>query len=234
MVAQRVELKRLEHERQRLLQRKIFEDQMRALEQQQAQELLSIPYDPNVPSSTGMQLLAVSAPTTPPRVNAILNGETHVNGRPGRGHLPVDAESLTIAVGSAADKRRSVTYAPSVNLSPDMPTPGVTNGQNFSRPATAKSMPASRRTSASSHDEELSSHLQGLSMSGERSNRASPIPTPVSASILVRANSRFNDDQAAHYASTYNAGMMLDEQLDQEMHSACSEKLLKIIDLTTK
>ncbi|KAG6895519.1 hypothetical protein C0992_000863 [Termitomyces sp. T32_za158] len=229
----RVELKRLEHERQRLLQRKLFEDQMRALEQQQAQELLSIPYDPNVPNSTGMQLLAVSAPTTPPRVNAILNGDNHVNGRPGRGHLPVDAESLTIAVGSAADKRRSVTYAPSVNLSPDMPTSGVTNGQNFSRPVTAKSMPASRRTSASSHDEELASHLQGLTMSGERSNRASPIPTPVSASILARANSRFNDDQAARYASTYNAGMMLDEQLDQEMHSACLENFLKILHLTT-
>ncbi|KAG5715907.1 Pumilio domain-containing protein C6G9.14 [Termitomyces sp. T112] len=216
----RVELKRLEHERQRLLQRKIFEDQMRALEQQQAQELLSIPYDPNLPPGTGMQHLAVSAPTTPPRVNAILNGEVHINGRLGRGHLPVDAESLSVAVDSAADKRRLVTYAPSVNLSPDTPTHGVTNGQNFSRPATAKSMPASRRTSASSQDEELANHFQGLSMSGERSNRASPVPTPVSASILARGNSRFNDDQAARYASTYNAGMMLDEQLDQEMHNA--------------
>ncbi|KAG6857647.1 hypothetical protein H0H87_010216 [Tephrocybe sp. NHM501043] len=213
----RVELKRLEHERQRLLQRKIFEDQMRALEQQQAQELLSIPYDPN---GNGMQHLAVSAPTTPPRVSAILNGEAHVNGRLGRGHLPVDAESLSRAVGSAADKRKSVTYAPSVNLSPDMPTSAHANGQSFTRPAGAKSMPASRRTSASSHDEELAGHLQGLSMAGDRSNRASPIPTPVSASILMRGNSRYSDEQAARYASTYNAGMMLDEQLDQEMHSA--------------
>ncbi|KAG6840852.1 hypothetical protein C0991_003722 [Blastosporella zonata] len=216
----RVELKRIEHERQRLLQRKIFEDQMRALEHQQAQELLSIPYDPSAPNGNGIQHLAVSAPTTPPRVNAILNGEAHLNGRLGRGHLPVDAESLSRAVGSAADKRKSVTYAPSVNLSPDMPTPPVANGQNFSRPAGAKSMPASRRTSASSHDEELAGHLQGLSMAGERSNRASPIPTPVSASILMRGNSRYSDEQAARYASTYNAGMMLDEQLDQEMHNA--------------
>ncbi|KAG6918676.1 hypothetical protein DXG01_012494 [Tephrocybe rancida] len=215
----RVELKRLEHERQRLIQRKIFEDQMRALEQQQAQELLSIPYDPNAPNGNGMQHLAVSAPTTPPRVNALLNGEAHANGRL-RGHLPVDAESLSRAVGSAADKRKSVTYAPSVNLSPDMPTPAMANGQSFARPAGAKSMPASRRTSASSHDEELAGHLQGLSMAGERSNRASPIPTPVSASILMRGNARYSDEQAARYASTYNAGMMLDEQLDQEMHNA--------------
>lgn len=34
-------LKRLEHERQRALQRKMFEDQMRALEHIQAQELLT-------------------------------------------------------------------------------------------------------------------------------------------------------------------------------------------------
>jgi hypothetical protein len=68
---QRVELKRLEHERQRLLQRKLFEDQMRALEQKQAQELLSIPsYESN--GNGGVQHLAASAPTTPPRVNTQL------------------------------------------------------------------------------------------------------------------------------------------------------------------
>ena len=67
---QRVELKRLEHERQRLVQRKLFEDQMRALEQKQAQELLSIAYEPN--GNGGVQHLAVSAPTTPPRINTQL------------------------------------------------------------------------------------------------------------------------------------------------------------------
>ena len=43
---------------------------MRALEQKQAQELLSIPYEPN--GNGGVQHLAVSAPTTPPRINAQL------------------------------------------------------------------------------------------------------------------------------------------------------------------
>ncbi|RDB28480.1 Pumilio domain-containing protein C6G9.14 [Hypsizygus marmoreus] len=217
----RVELKRLEHERQRLLQRKMFEDQMRALEQQQAQELLSIPYDANAPNGNGgIQHLAVSAPTTPPRVNTALNGETHPGARVGRAQAPVDAESLSRAVGTAADKRKSVTYAPSVNLSPDLQPSAGANGHNFSRTAGAKSMPASRRTSASSHDEELAGHLQGLSMAGEHSNRASPVPAPVSASILMRGNSRYGDDQGARYASAYNAGMMLDEQLDEEMHNA--------------
>ncbi|KAF8167867.1 pumilio-family RNA binding protein [Crassisporium funariophilum] len=213
----RVELKRLEHERQRLIQRKLFEDQMRALEQKQAQELglLNIPYESN---GNSLQHLAVSAPTTPPRINAQLGDNYANNGRQGRQH--VDADTLSKAVGSAADKRKSVTYAPSVNLSPDLATGPVANGHSFSRPAGAKSMPASRRTSASSHDEELAVHIQGLSLAGDRSSRASPVNAPVSASILLRGNGRYADDEGARYASTYNAGMMLDEQLDQEMHNA--------------
>ena len=193
---------------------------MRVLEHQQAQELLSIPFDAHSSAANGgMQHLAVSAPTTPPRVNAILNGDVHAAVRPGRTQQSVDAESLLRAVGSAADKRKSVTYAPSVNLSPEIQTTSGHNGQVFSRPAGAKSMPASRRTSASSHDEELVAHLQGLSLAGELSNRASPAPGIVSASVLMRGNARFADDQGARYASAYNAGMLLDEQLDQEMHS---------------
>jgi len=189
---------------------------MRALEQKQAQELLSIPYEPN--GNAGVQHLAVSAPTTPPRINAPLP-ENYVNSvRPIR-YQQVDADSLSKAVGTAADKRKSVTYAPSVNLSPDLTTPPATNGHSFARPAGAKSMPASRRTSASSHDEDLAVHIQGLSMAGDRSTRASPIPVPVSASIVLRGNGRYEVDEGARYASTYNAGMMLDEQLDQEMHS---------------
>ncbi|KAJ8701188.1 hypothetical protein PTI98_000003 [Pleurotus ostreatus] len=115
----RVELKRLEHERQRLLQRKFFEDQMRELEVQQAQELPSIPYAPCVNGNN----FAVSAPTTPPDVNAVLNGDTSHQ----CWQLPLDAESLWQAVGSAvADKHKSVAYAPSVNLSPNLAT--TTNG----------------------------------------------------------------------------------------------------------
>ena len=210
---QRVELKRLEHEHQRAIQRKLFEDQMRALEEKQAQELLSLPYDT---SGNGMQHLAVSAPTTPPRIGTMLAGEVYP-GRNGRIQHTVDAESK--AVGTATDKGKSVTYAPTVSLSPDSVVPSVSSAHGFSRSAGAKSMPASRRTSASEHDEELASHLQGLSLATERSNRASPGPGPASASIVFRSNSRYNNDEGARYASTYNPGVMLDEQLDQEMHS---------------
>jgi hypothetical protein len=215
--SKRVELRRLEHERQRLIQRKLFEDQMRVLEQKQAEELLSIPFEPN--GNGGVQLLAVSAPTTPPRINTPLP-ENYVNSvRPMR-YQQVDPDSLSKAVVTVADKRKSVTYAPSVNLSPELATPPTTNGHSFARPAGAKSMPASRRTSASSHDEDLAVHIQGLSLTGDRSTRASPVPVPVSASLVpTRGNGRYGADEGARYASTYNAGMMLDEQLDQEMHS---------------
>ncbi|RXW18444.1 hypothetical protein EST38_g7413 [Candolleomyces aberdarensis] len=199
----RVELKRLEHERQRAIQRKMFEDHMKVLEHQQAQELLSIPYDPTL-SGQG-QHIALSAPTTPPGTNKKLG----------------DVRTM-----STQDKRKSVTYAPTVNLSPDLRTGAATNGNGFGRPAGAKSMPASRRTSASSHDEDLAAHIQGLSLAGDRSARASPIPAAVSASILLRGGGRFGDDEGARYASTYNAGLMLDEQLDQEMHSAYSRNPL--------
>ncbi|CAL1696764.1 unnamed protein product [Somion occarium] len=200
-------LKRMEHERQRVLQRKMFEDQMRALEQQQAKELLTIPLE--------NQHLAVSAPTTPPRINAILHNGEHSPGLgSGLSQSSVDAEILSRAVGSVSDKRKSVTYAPSVNNSPEN---GSSNGlTSFARPGGAKSMPASRRTSASEHDEDLAGHLEGLSLAGQR------VPTPsgnVPQQILISANGRYLGD-GIMYGNQLNAGMMLDQQLDQEMHNA--------------
>ncbi|KZT22110.1 ARM repeat-containing protein [Neolentinus lepideus HHB14362 ss-1] len=214
-ISARVELKRMEHERQRLIQRKIFEDQMRALEHQQAQELLSIPYDGN--SGASLQHLAVSAPTTPPRVNAVLVGEMSPGLASGLPQPAVNTDVLSKIVGSAtSDKRKSVTYAPSVNHSPEM-TLAPSSSQVYGR-AGAKSMPASRRTSASEHDEELAGHLQGLSLVGEGNGSASPLSGTPSVSFLRRGGS--GDEQGVAYGKGYNAGMMLDEQLDQEMHNA--------------
>ncbi|KIJ68817.1 hypothetical protein HYDPIDRAFT_82223 [Hydnomerulius pinastri MD-312] len=207
-ISARVELKRLEHERQRVIQRKLFEDQMRALEHQQAQELLSIPYDPMSSAH-----LAVSAPTTPPRVNAALHGD-HLM-KSALSHSSVDADILSKAVGSAVDKRKSVTYAPSVDRSPELGSGHGMNGQ-YNR-AGAKSMPASRRTSASSHDEELVEHFRGMALAGERPIRATPSPGAVAQSIMARG--RYSEDDHGRPGQGYNVGMMLDEQLDQEMHS---------------
>lgn len=199
------------------MQRKMFEDQMRALEQQQARELLNIPTDL---SAGSLQHLAVSAPTTPPRVNAVLSDEVSSGMGSGLSSSSMDADVLSKAVGSAvSDKRKSVTYAPSVNHSPEMHSDNAGH-QSFARPG-AKSMPASRRTSASEHDEELAGHLQGLSLAGERAERErfSIPPGTVPQSILRSGNERYGVPNGQHYGNAFNAGMMLDEQLDQEMHS---------------
>lgn len=214
VVSQRVELKRIEHERQRALHRKLFEEQMRMLEQQQAQELLNIPVDGN---GNALQHMAASAPTTPPRVNALLPGGPEISPtlRTGIARMGLDTDVLSRAVGSVADKRKSVTYAPATR-SPEMPpnTPHGNNGsgQSYGR-AGAKSMPASRRTSASSHDEELAGHLQGLSIAGE-----SFPPAVIQDQVLLTRNGGAYEEDGLRYG-TYNAGMMLDEQLDEEMHS---------------
>jgi hypothetical protein len=212
---QRVELKRLEHERQRALHRKMFEEQMRALEQQQQQELLSIPVDNN---GNAIQHMAASAPTTPPRVNALLSAGPDASPtlRTGFARMGLDTDVLSRAVGSVSDKRKSVTYAP-VARSPEIP-PSNTHGNNglgqgYGR-AGAKSLPASRRTSASSHDEELAGHLQGLSMAGEAFPSAAN-----QEQVLPRKNGVTHDEDGVRFGNTYNAGMMLDEQLDEEMNS---------------
>lgn len=194
----------MEHERQRLLQRKMFEDQMRMLEQQQAQELLSIPVD-----SSSIQHLAVSAPTTPPRINATLDSDYSPDGMVGPRLSP---ENIT----TKADKRKSVTYGATITLEPGSygPAGHQNNHSSFSRAAGAKSMPASRRTSASEHDEDLAEHLQGLSMVGTTSTN----PSTPAQFIPRKTGSRFGDD-GGHYGSNFNAGMLLDEQLDKEMHS---------------
>lgn len=187
---------------------------MRALEQQQAQELLSLPADSLLSGGSSLQHLAASAPTTPPRVTAMLNGEiSPMIGNSNLRSSTLDVDSLSKAVGSAvSDKRKSVTYASSVNRSPDLQAPST--GQAYGR--VARSMPASRRTSASEHDEELAGHLQGLSLVGER-NRTSPHPEQRSISRPVSGN--FSAEHVLQHNPAVNAGMMLDEQLDMEMHS---------------
>jgi hypothetical protein len=191
---------------------------MRALEHQQAQELLCIPYDP-----VG---LAVSAPTTPPRVSAGLHGD-HLM-KSALSHSSVDVDILSKAVGSAvSDKRKSVAYAPSVDRSPELGSGHGMNNQ-YSR-AGAKSMPASRRTSTSSHDEELVEHFRGMALAGERPHRATPSPGVVQ-SIMSRG--RYSEDDLGRPGQQYNVGMMLDEQLDQEMYSESQQFQLYLLSLT--
>ena len=187
---------------------------MRVLEQQQAQELLNIPVEGN---GNGLQHMAASAPTTPPRVNALLPGGPEISPtlRTGIARMGLDTDVLSRAVGSVADKRKSVTYAPatrSPEIPPNPPHGNNGSGQSYGR-AGAKSMPASRRTSASSHDEELAGHLQGLSITGQ-----SFPPAANQDQVSLPTYGGAHEEGGLRYG-TFNACMMLDEQLDEEMHS---------------
>jgi hypothetical protein len=72
------------------------------------------------------------APTTPLRLNAMLNEDYPSGVRFNAYQSPMDAEVLSRAVGSAvAYKRKLVTYTPSVNHSPELVSGGATN--SFSR-----------------------------------------------------------------------------------------------------
>jgi hypothetical protein len=101
-----------------------------------------------------------------------------------------------------------------LSTAPELASGGTSNG--FSHTAGAKSMPASWHTSASKHDKELAGHLQGLSLAGNRLNRVSPFPGNPPHSILTKGSGWYGNDEARHFSNTYNAGMMLYEQLDQD------------------
>jgi hypothetical protein len=126
----------------RQLQRHQFEEQMRKLEQEHAKEereLLGVPL--------GMHHIAVSAPTTPPRVPSVVHSE-HGQQSSGRtldsavaqerfnAHLLASAQIasqtaiLPQALQAMVDKeakRKSVTYAPTTNDLPAAPTPALSS-----------------------------------------------------------------------------------------------------------
>lgn len=199
----------MEHERQKALHRQMFEQQMRLLEHKQAQELLSIPVDPST-----MQHVALSAPTTPPRITAQLYGDGVLNDIGANGHGRPDIYK--------PENRKTVTYAPSQSSDGYDETP--INQPSLNRPIGAKSMPGSRRQSNGSvQNEELANMIEKLSMQERPPSSALPQPPSFFRSKSIRpADSTLTPH--------YNAGLMLDEQLDQEMQSlcygSCSRRLL--------
>ena len=229
----------MEHERQRAIQRKLFEDQMRALEQQQAAELLSLPVDPNeVTSPNGLHNMALSAPTTPPRAPSVVNGirpSPTAAGTRDAYYLhehQMHATALSSAMNKA-DKRKSVTYAPSASVLHPIEGLSANSGSglgSMSRAAGAKSMPASRRTSASAESlevDDITGTLKSLALVDTvNGNGQHSVSHP--QGILRAMNNRFSEEPGAigeshqygsHGGHAFNAGMMLDQQLDQEMHS---------------
>ncbi|KAG8801611.1 hypothetical protein FRC17_006603, partial [Serendipita sp. 399] len=205
-----VHQKRLEHERLRQIHRSKFEEQMRLLEQQHAQEeieLLNIPSD--------IRHLAVSAPTTPPRVANILPGEFS------EGSAVPDAQLSHIAhgykmgnnvlfatgtQGATSDKRSSVNYSSGTDVNDR--SAGLHVSQGY---IGAKSMPASRRGSSDSRDGDdiLVQGMQGLAMNDSGAIGSKPILRQ------AKTTSRFGEGE---YPGGYNAGLMLDDELERDIN----------------
>lgn len=178
---------------------------MRALEAKQAfeeRQLMSL--------NAGDAHIAVSAPTTPPRVSAQLNASPET----ARDHSAFDHAALS-QVASKASKRKSVTYAPSLVQDVAPGYGGSLHPHSFARPVGAKSMPASRRTSASSAElDELSDlTLRALALN-DRSG------TPSSGTYTVLRNGRGEEALLRTEPQSIDAGLMLDDELDKEMNSA--------------
>ena len=131
---------------------------------------------------------------------------------------------------SNADKHKSATCAPPGSTDGSHGHLGFgidSNGGGFGR-ACAKSIPASRRTSQSEHDEDLANHLSKLAVAGmpiggmgvENGNLS---PLARTSPQTMRSNGAAYPGGGMHLGNGngYNAGMLLDEQLDKEMHSTC-------------
>ena len=183
---------------------------MRLLEQQQAieeRELLLVP--PGEALVTGLQHMALSAPTTPPRAPSV--GPLDVNSF--SGIFDVAAVNSHPRL-SNADKRKSVTYA-----SPEV-MDGVSPGNYGLRTAGAKSMPGSRRGSSGSKDGEDLLTLQALRLHDQAIRKvSSPKPILRQTRTSIYGESALSSGDG-HGLGHYNAAFVLDDELDKEMHSA--------------
>ena len=229
----------------RQLQRHQFEEQMRQLEQEHAKEereLLGVPL--------GMHHIAVSAPTTPPRVPSVVHSE-HGQQPSGRtldsavaqetfnaqllasAQIASQTTILPQALQAMVDKeakRKSVTYAPTTNdLARSTNASPVFQGtQGY---AGAKSMPASRRGSPGARDpDELVHGLSGLSIH----EREGPVSASIHPKPILRQTKSNGRYSGAEYPS-YNAAL-LDDELNQDIngkllgvHVASSRTALKFV-----
>ncbi|KAF8319935.1 hypothetical protein DL93DRAFT_1909766 [Clavulina sp. PMI_390] len=209
----RIEQKRLEHERQRLLQRQHFEEQMRALELQQQQEerALLTPASENPP---GSQHVALSAPTTPPRgaAAALVNGgDPSLPNGGSSGVSFLHHQALTNGIPEEF-KRHSGNYGSLVS-------PVVESGSNLApgshHTAGAKSMPGSRRGSSGSMDAPQDM-LSSLNF-GSLSIQDKPVHPRLNGHHPLRSTTN-PEYLKAHAAS------MFDEEIDNEMSSSFPRK----------
>ncbi|KAG9120227.1 hypothetical protein FRC07_004359 [Ceratobasidium sp. 392] len=241
-----IEQKRLDHKRQRLQQRKMFEAQMRMLEHHQAlkeQKLMGSPAIGSGPMNPALSLIgggalqhhpAMSAPTTPPQTNSVLQP---FNGSLFSGVSFGTPQSVFHSPANATKKRKLVNYADYAEYttySPDalathahtVAMPSVSQFGSHTHTAGAKSMPGSRRGSGN-HGDLLGINLQGLSIrDGTNTSLGSQAGQ---GGILKNSSGGIFGPTVTLPTKGFNPGFLLDEELDKEvsrdMHSKFAESV---------
>ncbi|CUA77447.1 Pumilio homology domain family member 4 [Saccharomyces cerevisiae S288c] [Rhizoctonia solani] len=253
-VNSRIEQKRMEHERQRLQQRKIFEEQMRMLEHQQAleeQKLMGSPALGGAPMNPALSLIgsgalqhhpAMSAPTTPPRTNSVLQpisihdgdlsaalsshalapGSRLSNGSLFSGVSFGTPQSAFHSPANTTEKRKSVNYADFAEYNTYSPDATATHAHTVAMPSVSQfgshthtagaKSMPGSRRGSGNHGDLPGINLQGLSIRDSNSNSSNQ---PGQPGILKNGAGIFGP--TASQSKGFNPGFLLDEELDKEV-----------------
>ncbi|QRV76152.1 Pumilio-family RNA binding repeat [Ceratobasidium sp. AG-Ba] len=255
-VNSRIEQKRLEHERQRLQQRKMFEEQMRMLEHHQAleeQKLMGSPAIGSGPMNPALSLIgggalqhhpAMSAPTTPPRTNSVLQplsgshaihdgdianalshglapGSRLSNGSLFSGVSFGTPQSAFHSPANAAEKRKSVNYADYAEYATYSPDASATHPHTVGVPSVAQFGSHTHTAGAKSmpgsrRGSGNHGDLPGINLQGLSIRDGNSISTGQGGILKNGAGGIFGP-AASQPAKGFNPGFLLDDELDKEL-----------------
>lgn len=250
----------MEHELQRLQQRKIFEEQMRMLEHQQAleeQKLMGSPGIGGGPINPARSLIgggamqhhpAMSAPTTPPRTNSVLqpmSGSIHDNdiaaalsshglapgSRLSNGSLFSGVnfgtpQSAFHSPANTTEKRKSVNYADYAEYTTYSPDASATHAHTVTMPSVSQFGSHTHAAGAKSmpgsrRGSGNRDDLAGINLQGLSIRDGNSTGSTQAGQAGILKNGAFG----ATAPKGFNPGFLLDEELDKELSRDMHSKL---------
>ncbi|KAG8682475.1 hypothetical protein FRC09_016737, partial [Ceratobasidium sp. 395] len=253
----RIEQKRIEHERQRVQQRKMFEEQMRMLEHHQAleeQKLMGSPAIGGGPMNPALSLIgggalqhhpAMSAPTTPPRTNSVLQplsashalhdndfagalshglapGSRLSNGSLFSGVSFGTPQSAFHSPANTTEKRKSVNYADFAEYTTYSPDASATHAHTVAMPSVSQFGSHTHTAGAKSmpgsrRGSGNHGDLPGINLQGLSIRDGSNASSMAQAGILKNGSAGIFGPTATLPTKGFNPGFLLDEELDKEV-----------------
>ncbi|KAG8741554.1 hypothetical protein FRC10_002731, partial [Ceratobasidium sp. 414] len=254
----RIEQKRIEHERQRMQQRKMFEEQMRMLEHHQAleeQKLMGSPAVGGGPMNPALSLIgggalqhhpAMSAPTTPPRTNSVLQplsgahaihdndiasalshglapGSRLSNGSLFSGVSFGTPQSAFHSPANTTEKRKSVNYADYAEYTTYSPDASATHAHTVAMPSVSQFGSHTHTAGAKSmpgsrRGSGNHGDLPGINLQGlSIRDGNSAIGQAGQGGILKNGSAGIFGPTSSQPAKGFNPGFLLDEELDKEL-----------------